>query len=157
MSSWFAISLSVRPCATSATIANCVSVSSFGLGILLVLGATPRIIGAASAVTFGVFTLIVLWTWHRNTPQGCACFGSLLSERVSPLSILRNLILITLSCLVALAPRHVFTVVNDAGDIGVPLADLVPVLALVAGAILVYVQLVRMLGLETARTEQSAA
>jgi hypothetical protein len=76
------------------------------LGVLLVTGRFVVAAAAASAALFGVFSGVQLRTFRRGSRVPCHCFGETPLETVSWATVARSVLLVLLSVLVLLAPRH---------------------------------------------------
>jgi uncharacterized membrane protein YphA (DoxX/SURF4 family) len=71
------------------------------IGAMLVLGLLARVAAVGAALLFVVFTALVVYDLTRGQQQSCHCFGRISSERLTPIAVARNLLLLGLSALVA--------------------------------------------------------
>jgi uncharacterized membrane protein YphA (DoxX/SURF4 family) len=70
------------------------------IGAMLVLGLLARIAAVGAVLLFVVFTALVVYDLTRGQQQSCHCFGRISAERLTPVAIARNLLLLCLSGLV---------------------------------------------------------
>jgi uncharacterized membrane protein YphA (DoxX/SURF4 family) len=73
------------------------------LGALLLSGLRIRLAGGASAALIAFFIVLLTVTYSRGIEADCGCFG--LGERISPLAILRDGLLLLPALFLAAEPR----------------------------------------------------
>lgn len=71
------------------------------IGVMLVLGLLARVAAVGAVLLFVVFTALVVYDLTRGQQQSCHCFGRISAERLTPIAVVRNLLLLGLSALVA--------------------------------------------------------
>ncbi|HYP20500.1 MAG TPA: DoxX family protein [Chloroflexia bacterium] len=71
------------------------------IGVMLVLGLLARVAAVGAVLLFVVFTALVVYDLTRGQQQSCHCFGRISAERLTPVAVVRNLLLLGLSALVA--------------------------------------------------------
>lgn len=67
--------------------------AELGLGALLVSGLVPALAAAGAIVLFGVFAAALGVSLARSNTAPCHCFGASEVERISPLALIRALVL----------------------------------------------------------------
>ncbi|HEX8220236.1 MAG TPA: DoxX family protein [Chloroflexia bacterium] len=70
------------------------------IGAMLVLGLLTRLAAVGAVLLFVVFTVLVVYDLTRGQQQSCHCFGRISAERLTPVAVVRNLLLLGLSALV---------------------------------------------------------
>lgn len=73
------------------------------LGAMLLLGLLTRFAAVGAVLLFVVFTGLVVRDLTRGQQQSCHCFGRISSERLTPVAVARNLLLLGLSLPVAVS------------------------------------------------------
>lgn len=96
----------------------------------------------AAATTLVVFTGAAAFRFFLRSDRGdCMCFGDLLHERLSWLTLARNVVLVVTS---------LFVLAGDMENLfAAPLERLLPGSLIAAACLLAYAQIVRVLGLES--------
>jgi hypothetical protein len=74
-----------------------------GLGVLLLVGIGRAVVALASAALLVAFTALLAVRLQEGRRPPCACFGPWSSRPIGPGSIARNVVLIALALLAALA------------------------------------------------------
>ena len=67
---------------------------------MLVLGLLARMAAVSAALLFVAFTVLVVYDLTRGQQQSCHCFGRISAEKLTPVAVVRNLLLLGLSLLV---------------------------------------------------------
>jgi uncharacterized membrane protein YphA (DoxX/SURF4 family) len=112
------------------------------LGALLVLGLGLFPTALAATALMLIFTVVVTRDVLQNRRTSCACFGRFSSEKVSELTVLRDLFLLVLGGLIILAPLRYLALdalLQSGPTAGPPLTDAIPVVLLAAAAIVAVV------------------
>lgn len=73
------------------------------VGVMLVLGLFTRYAAIASVGMYVLFTGLITYDLTRGQNQSCHCFGRLSAEKLTPVAVVRNLLLLALSGLVFFA------------------------------------------------------
>jgi uncharacterized membrane protein YphA (DoxX/SURF4 family) len=84
-------------------ISNLFPILELIVGLLLVFGLLTRLAAVGAVALFAAFTGLILYDLTHNKNVSCHCFGKLSEEKVTPLSVVRNVVLMALSVLVAAA------------------------------------------------------
>jgi uncharacterized membrane protein YphA (DoxX/SURF4 family) len=135
------------PVGSGKLIANVFPVLELLVGLQLVFGLLTTAAALAAVVLFAVFTGLVVYDLSRGENAACHCFGRLSDERLTPIAVVRNLVLMALSVLVAFGPAGWFALdfflgLTRAGEttVQVEAADVVPIalMALIAVFVVVY-------------------
>lgn len=74
-----------------------------GCAVLLLLPSTARVGGAAAAALFGVFTVLIVRTLRSGARPACHCFGQLSDEPIGAGTVVRNVALVVVAGIVAIA------------------------------------------------------
>ena len=72
------------------------------VGAMLVLGLFTRYAAVASVAMYVLFTALITYDLTQGQNQSCHCFGRLSSEKLTPVAVLRNLLLLAFSLIVFL-------------------------------------------------------
>jgi uncharacterized membrane protein YphA (DoxX/SURF4 family) len=135
------------PVGSGKLIANVFPLLELLVGLLLVLGLFTTAAALGAVALFVVFTGLIVYDLARGQNQSCHCFGRLSDERLTPMAVVRNLVLMALSLLVAFGPAEWFSLDSALGIAGAgasavqaDAANVVPValLALLAVFIVVF-------------------
>ena len=135
------------PVGSGKLIANVFPVLELAAGLLLVLGLFTTVAALGAVALFAVFTALVVYDLARGQNLSCHCFGRLSDERLTPMAVVRNLVLMALSLLVAFGPTGWFSLDaalgiarEGASAIQADAANVVPIvlLALLAVFVVVY-------------------
>lgn len=70
------------------------------VGLLLIFGLFTRYAAIASVAMYILFTGLITYDLTKGQNQSCHCFGRLSAEKLTPVAVVRNLLLLTLSVLV---------------------------------------------------------
>lgn len=70
------------------------------VGVMLILGLFTRFAALAAVLLFVLFTGLVIYDLSRGSDQSCHCFGRISSEKLTPLAVVRNVLLLALAALV---------------------------------------------------------
>jgi uncharacterized membrane protein YphA (DoxX/SURF4 family) len=73
------------------------------VGVMLILGLFTRYAAIASVGMYVLFTGLITYDLTRGQSQSCHCFGRLSAEKLTPVAVVRNLLLLALSGLVFFA------------------------------------------------------
>lgn len=73
------------------------------IGVLLVLGLFTRLAAVAAVLMYILFTGLIIYDLSRGKTESCHCFGKLSDEKLTPMSVVRNVFLMLLALLVAFA------------------------------------------------------
>lgn len=73
------------------------------VGGMLILGLFTRYAAVASVGMYILFTILITYDLTRGQNQSCHCFGRLSSEKLTPVAVVRNVLLLALSVVVFLA------------------------------------------------------
>src|ERR1043165_8613095 len=73
------------------------------VGLLLLLGLLTRLAAVGAIGLFAVFTFFILHDLTHNKNRSCHCFGKLSDDKVTPMSVVRNVFLMALAVLVLAA------------------------------------------------------
>src|SRR5438552_8801168 len=73
------------------------------VGVLLILGVFTRLAAVVSLGLFVVFTGLISYDLARGQDTSCHCFGKFSDDKLTPVAVVRNLVLMALSVLVAVA------------------------------------------------------
>jgi uncharacterized membrane protein YphA (DoxX/SURF4 family) len=73
------------------------------IGVMLVLGLFTRYAAVASVGMYVLFTGLITYDLTRGQSQSCHCFGRLSAEKLTPVALVRNILLLALSGLVFFA------------------------------------------------------
>lgn len=73
------------------------------VGVLLVLGIFTRLGAVAAIALFVLFTTLIVYDLTRGQSASCHCFGRLSDEKLTPVAVVRNAVLMVLALLVALS------------------------------------------------------
>lgn len=135
------------PVGSGKIIANVFPVLELLVGLMLVLGLLTTVAALGAIALFAVFTGLIVYDLARGENGACHCFGRLSDERLTPLAVVRNLVLMALSLLVALGAGGWFSLDSALGitrgrasAVQADVANVVPIalLALLAVSIVVY-------------------
>src|SRR5438552_871966 len=81
-------------------IANVFPVLELLVGIALVLGILTRWAALGSVLLFVVFTTLIIYDLTHNQSSPCHCFGRLSDEKLTPVAVVRNVVLMGLAIMV---------------------------------------------------------
>ena len=135
------------PVGSGKLIAGVFPVLELLVGLLLVVGLFTTVAAVGAVLLFVVFTGLIVYDLARGQNQSCHCFGRLSDEKLTPMAVVRNLVLMALSLLVAFGPAGWFSLDSALGITreGAPAvqadaANVVPIalLALLAVFVVVY-------------------
>src|SRR5438477_9606300 len=73
------------------------------VGLLLLLGLLTRLAAVGAVGLFAVFTFFILYDLTHNKNVSCHCFGKLSDDKVTPMSVVRNVFLMALAVLLIVA------------------------------------------------------
>ena len=73
------------------------------VGILLVVGLFTRLAAVVSVGLYMVFTGLIIYDLSRGQDASCHCFGKFSEEKLTPVAVVRNVALMALAVLLALA------------------------------------------------------
>ena len=73
------------------------------VGAMLILGLFTRYAAVASVGMYILFTILITYDLTRGQNQSCHCFGRLSAEKLTPVAVVRNVLLLALSVVVFLA------------------------------------------------------
>jgi uncharacterized membrane protein YphA (DoxX/SURF4 family) len=73
------------------------------VGAMLVLGLFTRYAAVASVAMYILFTGLITYDLTRGQNASCHCFGRLSSEKLTPVAVARNLMLLAMSVLIFLS------------------------------------------------------
>lgn len=73
------------------------------VGFMLLVGLFTRYAAIASVGMYILFTGLIVYDLTRGQNQSCHCFGRLSAEKLTPMAVVRNVVLLALSGLVFLA------------------------------------------------------
>jgi uncharacterized membrane protein YphA (DoxX/SURF4 family) len=107
------------PVGSARLISNLFPLLELAVGLLLVFGLLTTFAALAAVLLFAIFTGLVVYDLSRGQNQSCHCFGRLSDERLTPMAVVRNLVLMALSLLVAFGPTgwvSLDSVLGVAGD-----------------------------------------
>ncbi len=126
-------------------------IAELAVGAGILSGVEPYLFGSVAAALLGLFTLAIVVTLLRGDHLRCSCFGSLAAERLTWLSVARNLVLVFGAFFIAGYPR-----LERADRVLVPaLDDFVPAALIAVAVVFMYVATIRALGLEASPAESS--
>lgn len=124
------------------------------VGALLLLGLFTRLAAIAAVLLFILFTGLVLYDLTGGRNQACHCFGRLSDEKLTPMAVVRNLMLMLLSALLIVAFDGWLSIdaaLNNASNSNLdliarndttalpPVGDAIPVVLLAMAAVVVIV------------------
>jgi uncharacterized membrane protein YphA (DoxX/SURF4 family) len=78
-------------------IANVFPPLELTVGLLLIFGLFTRLAAAASVLMFTLFTGLIIYDLARGKTQSCHCFGKLSDDKLTPMSVVRNVALMFLA------------------------------------------------------------
>ncbi|MDQ6877227.1 MAG: hypothetical protein M3082_05920 [Candidatus Dormibacteraeota bacterium] len=84
----------VRPVAVALPVLECL------LGLALLVGIAPSLIGALAAILITIFIVAVGFSLHRHRVIGCNCYGVAATSRIGMATIARNVVLLGLALVV---------------------------------------------------------
>jgi uncharacterized membrane protein YphA (DoxX/SURF4 family) len=84
-------------------IANVFPILEIIVGAFLLVGFLTRYAALVAVAMFVLFTGLLIYDLSRGKNQSCHCFGRLSDEKLTPMAIVRNVALMLISLLVALA------------------------------------------------------
>lgn len=73
------------------------------VGGLLVLGLFTRVAALAAVGLFVLFTGLIIYDLTRGQSSSCHCFGRLSAEKLTPMAVVRNMVLLAMAVLVFVA------------------------------------------------------
>lgn len=81
-------------------------------GVFLLLGLYLRPIIIASFSLYGMFTFVLIYSFIKGTTAGCGCFGSIVPSSTGVISIIRNLILMSMFVLLFKRKKLCYTIIK---------------------------------------------
>jgi hypothetical protein len=69
------------------------------VGLLLVLGIFTRLAAVGAVVLFLLFTSLIAYDLRYNKNISCHCFGRFTEEKLTPMAVVRNVVLMALAAL----------------------------------------------------------
>jgi hypothetical protein len=111
------------------------------VGSLLIFGFFTRLAALAAVGLFVLFTGLIIYDLTRGQNSSCHCFGRLSSEKLTPMAVVRNAILLVLSGLVFTAFDGWLSIdraINNGAGEGLLIANSRPILPDGANAIPVF-------------------
>jgi uncharacterized membrane protein YphA (DoxX/SURF4 family) len=84
-------------------IANVVPPRERAIGLALVFGLLTRLAAVGAFLLVILFTGLIIYDLSRGKDQSCHCFGKLSDDKLTPMSVVRNVFLMALSALLFLA------------------------------------------------------
>ncbi|HEX9991160.1 MAG TPA: MauE/DoxX family redox-associated membrane protein [Chloroflexia bacterium] len=139
------------PSGAGRLIANVFPILEIIVGAFLLVGFFTRYAALLAVAMFVLFTGLLIYDLSRGKNQSCHCFGRISDEKLTPMAVVRNVALMLISLLVALAFDGwlaVDTTLNNAtngslglitlppsGSAGPTLAESVPVILLALATI----------------------
>lgn len=88
------------PSGAGKLIANVFPFIELAVGVFLLLGLFTRLASIAAVLLFVLFTGLILYDLTHNSNTSCHCFGRLSDEKLTPVAVVRNVVLMLLSLLV---------------------------------------------------------
>ena len=73
------------------------------VAIMLILGVFTRLAAVMSIGMYLLFTVLIAYDLTRGSSQSCHCFGRISAEKLTPLAVVRNIVLMLMSALVAIS------------------------------------------------------
>lgn len=73
------------------------------VAIMLILGVFTRLAAVMSIGMYLLFTVLITYDLTRGSSQSCHCFGRISAEKLTPLAVVRNIVLMLMSALVAIS------------------------------------------------------
>lgn len=70
------------------------------VGVMLLLGLYTIYAALAAICLFALFSVLILYDLATGSNQSCHCFGKLSDEKLTPLALVRNLLLILLALII---------------------------------------------------------
>ena len=135
------------PVGSGKLIANVFPMLELAVGLALVLGLFTTGAALGAVALLAVFTGLIIDDLARGQNQSCHCFGRLSDEKLTPMAVVRNLVLMALSLLVAFGSAGWFSLdaalgitPDGASAAQADAANVVPIalLALLAVFVVVY-------------------
>lgn len=103
--------------------------AELGLGVLLVSGLAPVLAALGAIVLFGIFAVALAMSLARSNTAPCHCFGASEVEKISPLALVRAVVL------TGLAVAVLFFALGDTASVGRD--ELLPALLMTAAFVTV--------------------
>lgn len=91
------------PRGSSKLISNYFPFLELAVGLLLLLGLFTRLAAIGATALFTLFTFFIIYDLTHNKNVSCHCFGKLSDDKVTPMSVVRNVFLMALSLLLIVA------------------------------------------------------
>lgn len=88
------------PSGAGKLIANVFPFIELAVGVFLLLGLFTRLASVAAVLLFVLFTGLILYDLTHSQNTSCHCFGRLSDEKLTPVAVVRNVVLMLLSLLV---------------------------------------------------------
>ncbi|MEO5953107.1 MAG: DoxX family protein [Chloroflexia bacterium] len=73
------------------------------IGFALIFGLLTRLASLGAVILFALFTTLIVYDLSRGKTASCHCFGKLSDEKLTPMAVVRNVLLMILSVLVLFA------------------------------------------------------
>lgn len=73
------------------------------IGFALIFGLLTRLASLGAVLLFALFTTLIIYDLSRGKTASCHCFGKLSDEKLTPMAVVRNVLLMALSLLVLFA------------------------------------------------------
>ena len=73
------------------------------IGFALIFGLFTRLAALGAVLLFALFTTLIIYDLSRGKTASCHCFGKLSDEKLTPMAVVRNVLLMALSLLVLFA------------------------------------------------------
>lgn len=89
------------PAGSGLLVANLFPPLELLVGGLLVMGLFTRFAAVAAVALFVLFTGLILYDLTHGKTESCHCFGRLSEEKLTPMAVVRNAVLMVLALLVA--------------------------------------------------------
>ena len=76
-------------------------VLELAVAVMLILGLLTRLAAVISVGMFLLFIVLTAYDLTRGSSQSCHCFGRISAEKLTPVALVRNVVLMIISALVA--------------------------------------------------------
>ena len=84
-------------------IANVFPPLEIAIGFALIFGLLTRLAALGAVLLFALFTGLIIYDLARGKTQSCHCFGKLSDDKLTPMAVVRNAVLMFLALLVLFA------------------------------------------------------
>jgi uncharacterized membrane protein YphA (DoxX/SURF4 family) len=84
-------------------IANVFPPLEIAIGLALIFGILTRLAALGAVLLLALFTGLIIYDLARGKTQSCHCFGKLSDDKLTPMAVVRNAVLLFLSLLVLFA------------------------------------------------------